>query len=362
MSERATPERILVIRIAALGDVVMASTVLQRIRAEAPGAHVTWLCGEGAAPIVRLFDGVHEIITVDERRLLRGGPLERGREIWRVWVALARRRFDRVLLGHPDPRYRILLMPLPGEGVSMFRRGARGHTMPVPGRFAGDEFARLLDPPVSHLGPIAGHWPISNARTRLAPTRVLPPALPGQKSVVLVPGGARNVMRDDALRRWPVDRYASLAALLAAEGHRVALAGDEGDTWVRPRFEGVDVHDFLGKLDLEGTLRLMRDSDLVIAHDTGPMHLARLVRAPLIALFGPTSPRERLVEDETTVALWGGADLACRPCYDGREFASCPANVCIQEITPRAVADRAAALLRQREGRQSPLATPGRVT
>jgi heptosyltransferase-2 len=63
------------------------------------------------------------------------------------------------------------------------------------------------------------------------------------------------------------------------------------------------------------------------------MHLARLVRAPLVALFGPTSPAEFMLEDERTTVLWGGRHLACRPCYDGRDFAECRDNVCMQSIS-----------------------------
>jgi heptosyltransferase-2 len=77
---------------------------------------------------------------------------------------------------------------------------------------------------------------------------------------------------------------------------------------------------------------VLRDAAVVLSHDTGPMHLARLVRAPLVALFGPTSPSEFILEDARTVVLWGGRHLACRPCYDGRDFAECRDNVCMQSI------------------------------
>ena len=351
--------RILVVRLAALGDVVMASAVLQRIRAELPGAHVTWLCGEAAAAIVRLFEGVDEVLTVDDARIFRGNALVRGLEIGRLWARLARRRFDRVLLGHPDPRYRALV-PVRRRKVHAFRRGPH-NPMPLPGRFAGDEFARLLDPSGSHDGPIVGHWPIADVRPRLPRERVLPSS-PAGGLIGLVPGGARNILRDDALRRWPVERYAALARTLLAAGHRVVLIGDAGDAWVRPHFEGLAVLDRLGALSLTGTLAALRDCDLVVAHDTGPMHLARLVRAPTIALFGPTNPRERLVEDGLTFPLWGGADLACRPCYDGRSYAACRSNVCIQEITAEAVARLAEKILGDRAARPDAARAAAHVT
>ncbi len=75
------------------------------------------------------------------------------------------------------------------------------------------------------------------------------------------------------------------------------------------------------------------------------MHLARLVRAPLIALFGPTIPAQVLSIDESVTVLWGGADLACRPCFDGRSFARCADNICMQAVTPADVVTAARRIL-----------------
>ena len=57
-------------------------------------------------------------------------------------------------------------------------------------------------------------------------------------------------------------------------------------------------------------------------------------------------PSQFLVEDERTVALWGGAHLACRPCYDGKELAACASNVCLSSIAPEAVVQTARRVLR----------------
>ena len=61
--------------------------------------------------------------------------------------------------------------------------------------------------------------------------------------------------------------------------------------------------------------------------------------------FHPGTKQVTSVEDARTEAIWGGADLACRPCYDGREFAACVDNHCMKDISVVAVADRAFAML-----------------
>jgi lipopolysaccharide heptosyltransferase II len=340
-------ERILIVRLAALGDIVMTSVLLSRIRVERPDAEVTWLCAASMRPLVELFDGVHHIVVVDEQKLFHGNSVDKMREVTRVWGQLGKTKFDQVLIAHADRRYRALVPTI--DGVRMLDREI-GQMNPISGRYLGDEYARLLDPP-GNRGPLKMRYSPVDVRQRL------PPASSDSENptVVLVPGGARNVLRESALRRWPVEHYRHLADGLAELNVRTAIVGDGNDEWVRPFFAGSGVVDLLGA-SISETLASMRDAALVISHDTGPMHLARLVRTPLIALFGPTMPTQFLPADEDAVVFWGGASLPCRPCYDGREFAACSDNRCMKTISVHDVLVRAERLLIERRGSPVPVA------
>lgn len=318
----------LIVRLAAIGDVVLTTPLLGRIRAEHPDAHVTWMCGSRVSALVRLLPGVDEIIEVDEHALLRGNAFARAAAMGRAWRQLAGRSFDRVLLLHPDPRYRVLLWPVGRSRIHVLEHPPGRRTNPVPGRFRGDEAARLLDGNAS-CGPIVRQWALADLRDRV------PASAAGRRSrprVVLVPGGARNVLREDALRRWPVESYTVLARRLVDAGIEVVLVGDAADREQGSRFVGIGVQDRIGATSLPELLGVMRDADVIVSHDTGPMHLARLVRTPLVALFGPTDPAQFIGDDPLVTVLWGGRDLACRPCYDGRSFADCSDNICISRV------------------------------
>jgi heptosyltransferase-2 len=318
--------RYLIVKLAALGDVVMTSALVGELRRRDADAHVTWLCGRGAATLVRLFDGVDEVLEVDEAALLRGNTAARVRALSGVWRMLARRRFDRTFLAHADKRYRLLILPVRTGHVRAFEHALSSWTLPIPGRYVGDETVRLLDDEPSQ-GPIRGHYPLADVRHRLGTCES-----DGDVGVVLVPGGARNILREDALRRWPVGHYRVLAQRLLLKGYRVTLVGDVADAWVRPTFAGLDVRDEIGTRDLPGTLRILSVARVVVVHDTGVLHLTRLVRVPVIGLFGPTIPSKSLTDAADVVTLWGGSDLACRPCYNGREYAACRDNICMSGI------------------------------
>lgn len=331
--------RYLIVKLAALGDVALASALPEAIRRAQPDAHITWLCGAAVADLVRLFPGVDEVLVVDEARLLRGRLDQRVAALLAVWRFLTLRSFEAILLGHADWRYRTLVLTARTRRMRSLSHAPSPRMLPIPGRYYADEYVRLADDGESQ-GPLVGRNELADVR-RLLPRR----GDEASVGVVLVPGGARNVLRESALRRWPVERYREVAECVLQAGHPVTLVGDAADAWVRPYFAGLSVRDEIGAHDLAGTLTVMRDADLVISHDTGPLHLARLVRAPLIALFGPTMPSQFVVESDATTVIWGGADLACRPCYDGREFANCRDNLCMKDISPVEVTARALAVL-----------------
>ena len=167
----------------------------------------------------------------------------------------------------------------------------------------------------------------------------------GGPRVVLVPAGARNLLRDDALRRWPIEHYVALAEQLLETGCEVVLAGGPDDRWAsayfgtlatRARFPGFT--DAIGTLSLTETLGLLDTAMVTVTHDTGPLHLAGITATDIVTIFGPTDPHGRLPQRAGCVAIWGGEGFACRPCYDGRDYAPCPHNGCMEQVVTPAPA------------------------
>lgn len=112
------------------------------------------------------------------------------------------------------------------------------------------------------------------------------PAILG--AVIVHPGASAEA------RRWPVERFATVAAALAAAGHDVVLTGsaaERGRCLAVARQAGLDQNSVrAGELDLADLAALVASARLVISGDTGIAHLATAYATPSVTLFGPTSP------------------------------------------------------------------------
>jgi len=279
--------------------------------------------------------------VVDDARLLGGRPMGAIGEMLRTWRRLIGSSYDLCAVLQYDRQYRILTLPVRARQSIALDHDARAFKL-VGERHHSAEFARILcvlpdDYRTENLAPVP-------------PDRLPANPLPsnGKTRIALVPAGARNLLRDDPQRRWPPGAYVELARLLLEKGYEIVLTGGPEDHWAEHEFGALPVRNYIAQWSLPQTLAFYQSCDCVVTHDTGPLHLAGLVQCGLVGLFGPTAPSKALPRRSGVVALWGGERLPCRPCYDGRAFASCNSNRCMTSITPQRVAASVELLLADR--------------
>ncbi len=373
------PRKVLLVKFGAIGDALMLLPAAHLLHQA--GSEIHWLCGPAVAPLLDLYPWIHLHIA-DDRSLLRASLPARARAFAKLWRHLLPHRFDLVATLYYDPRYRLLTLPVRARRRLQLSRSDRRLQL-IPDRHHTDEFARIL------LG-----WPDTCRDTSLpplAPKRLPPAPLPSRSTtaegtprtrIALIPGGASNMLRQQTLRRWPAEHYAAVAQNLLARDFEVLLLGGPDDTWVRPHFSGLTLPpktarhpdselaegegprhfapaelqsaspghllDAIGTLSLPEVIAACNTCAAVVSHDTGPMHLAGLSTASILALFGPTSPGSFLPRRPGVRAIHGGEGFACRPCYDGRDFAPCADNGCMRQITPAMVLGELDSLLSER--------------
>ncbi len=293
------------------------------------GYDIHWVSGKAVQSLLNCYSWI-TTIPVDDKAILVGTPTQRLLNIARLWGRLAFKKYDLCATLYYDRRYSVLTLPVHAKRKVALSKQSRQTTL-IPGRSYTDEFARILLESEDGCRPQS----LQPCRPDRLPVSSLPAKLL-QRRVAIVPGGASNFHFQQTLRRWPVESYATLSQKLCERGWEVVLLGGPEDSWVLPHFEHVQVINCIGN-SIPEVISVCDTCDAVISHDTGPMHLAGISHAPLIALFGPTNPGNFLPRRANAMAIWGGESYSCRPCYDGRHYASCQSVGCMREITPEMV-------------------------
>ncbi len=144
--------------------------------------------------------------------------------------------------------------------------------------------------------------------------------------VVICPGGNWDP------KRWPKENFAKLADLLIERfGARIAISGAKKDMGLAEGIKAMMRNSPIivcGKTTLRQLGALLERANLVIANDTGPMHIAVSMKAKTIALFGPTSPNITGPYGDGDYRVISKYEECEIPCYDF----SCTDNRCMTAI------------------------------
>jgi ADP-heptose:LPS heptosyltransferase len=141
-------------------------------------------------------------------------------------------------------------------------------------------------------------------------------------------------------KRWPVERFIQLVKCLIYEaGHQTVLIGGKED---RANAQTVcaavpETLSAVGILQLSETGALLKQCDVLIGNDSGPLHVAAALRVPTVALFGPTQPCQFYpYPGERHRYLY--KDIGCNPCYHWggalwQRIPRCSRSFCMEAIS-----------------------------
>ena len=317
--------RILIIRLGALGDIVLCFAAFQAIRRAHPEAEIALLTMPAFAAFARSLPWFDKVI-VDPRppswRLDKWWSL--GRDVrafapTRVYDLQGKFRQTILfhLLGKPEwsgaakgcshPRLwppvagmhytDFVVAQLERAGINMNRHSRAGGN---PISFAQPLEGRTWDPRLRGDDEIELDW-------LTAPLDAF--TLP-EKFALLIPGCAPN----RPYKRWPPAHYAELAKELAERGIQCVAIGTTHDTPAIREIiaAGGPVIDLSGQTSLPQVAALARKADYVIGNDTGPTHLAAAVGARTLALMSdrvnphwsaPKGPRATWVQGKPLETL-----------------------------------------------------------
>jgi lipopolysaccharide heptosyltransferase II len=325
------PDRLLIVLLGAIGDVVCGMPLAQRLRAGWPRTRITWAVEPAAAPLLAAHPAVDEVLV-----FRRGGGLPALIEMLR---ALRRNRPDLVLdlqrhfksglfsWATRAPRRVGFHWANSREGNWFFNTETIEPVQTFTPKLTHfQRFADRLGVPAAPVG--FGLAATAAERQRVAGLL----AAAGERLAVLHIGSTWPS------RQWLPAATAALGEEMRARGFGVVLVGGADDTEFAEavqRAGGTQAVNLVGRTSLRDVIAVMERAAVAIGPDTGPMHIAAAVGTPVVALFGATSPRRS--------GPWGWEDLVirgdvpCAPCYRPR----CPiGQLCMESITPGMVIER----------------------
>ena len=318
--------RILVIKLGALGDVVLASAHIRRIVEAYPDARVTLLTSPGCSALLQGQPGL-EVVAFRRHGVA---------EMWRVLTWLRRSRFDVVFDLQGSRRSRLMTQ------VSAARRRigekpcfAYTHS-PPPGSDKQHAFDRLntllVSQGIEAATPKAWLSVPEHAVTQMK-AWLDEHALAASKLVLLHAGSSRRWPS----KRWEAACYAELAVELEHRGYQVIWIGADADAAVNRQLATHAGIDATGEFSLVQLAALGGHASFAVVNDSAPMHVLAATGLPVYAFFGPTDWQRSHALGQEQQVLRHAVD--CSPCH----LPVCPperGHACLRSITPAMVIER----------------------
>jgi heptosyltransferase-1 len=359
--------RILLIKPSAVGDVVHALPVLEKLRRRYPGARIDWLLTPENAQLVRGHPAISNILLFARREFAQDGRrLGAASSLLQLIGEIRAARYELVIDLHGQLRSGLFAMASEApvrigfdrpirrtastfQGRQLGNISIRGwagaregswlaytHRIPIPTLevHAVDRYlwvGNLLgfdnDPPVFNL-------PVSPEAEARISGHLAAHAAPGRQIAILVPGTMWET------KHWTPEGFADVARRLAGNGFIPIFIGSKGEKALNRSIheQAPGSTDFTGQTSLADAVALIRRAAVVVTNDSGVMHIGAALGKPTVSIFGPTNPVHvgPYGQPGSVVRL----DLPCSPC-NYRRLAQCPNDhACMRDLTVDMVMDR----------------------
>lgn len=265
-------ERILVIKLGALGDFVLCFGPFKAIRDHHGGAHITVLTGPTLAELAQQ-SGYFDAVWTDSRPGWR-----RPVALWKQIRRLRGSTFDRVYDLQTAQRttwyFRALWPRQPtwsgiAPGCALFDNNPHRNTLhEIPRRKSQLARAGIPVVPDPDLTPLLPHADALNLE---------------QPYALLIPGASRRA------KMWPLSKYIRTIHHLAARRITPVVIGAETEQVLGRACAEAGALNLVGQTTIATLAQLACRATLALGGDTGPVHVAALMGCPVVALFGPAS-------------------------------------------------------------------------
>ena len=330
-----TPEKILIIRLSSIGDILLSTPFVRQIRKTFPDAKIDFI----------VKDIYKELLTynpyIDELYSLK---LDNGRkELNELKVKLSDKSYDVVFDLHNNMRSNYLKHGIhSGKTFSINKEKIKQSLLVF---FKINLYDKETPIPLRYLS-VAKDYGVSDDEKGLdlfwkdetkesAEKKAISMGLELNRPYICLAPGAGFFTK-----RWPEEKFGNLVDLFQQDNkHQIIVLGDQNDKKIGISLDRQNnIIDLCGKLSLLETAHIVSKGEGVVSNDSGLMHMATAVKTPVSAIFGSTVRELGFFPYRAKSVVIENTDLSCRPCsHIGRK--TCPKShfKCMSEISPEQV-------------------------
>lgn len=334
-------KKILVTFLMHLGDLTLTTPFIHALRKAAPDAQITFLADEKLKDVVLHNPYLDEVITIDKK----------GRDnSLLALIACARKLsgmdFDVLINLHPNERCSFICALTKtrvraGTTHKLFKPLWDIFTPLNRKIHAADMYLNVLEQlgvqHIEHNGLeiFPGEEHLRHAEAFWRENGVF-----GSDKLI-----GFNIGSAVVTKRWAPERFAKVADILAGKGYKpVFFGGTMDEEMVHQAVSKMQTTPIVatGAFTIGGLAAAMRRCSLIITNDSGPMHVAISQKVPIVAMYGPSSPK--LYGPYTDEAIIVTAQPPCLGCADGMKH-KCDDMQCMTRLTVEQVVQAAEAML-----------------
>lgn len=312
-----TKQKILVINLMHIGDLLLVTPVLRTLRTNYPKAHIALLADGKLADLVKYNHNIDELISIDKK-----GYHNKLTTYLQFVKEIRQQKFDTVINLHANERASFIAA-LSGAktivGYSTFGLGMFFDKVIENRKAIKHQVHAHFDVLRETLGISSFDdrglemWLDDRAEKRAS--EIWQEAFPRMQGKVV----GLNIGASWETKRWRKEHYAKLADELLDKGYGVAYYGGPMDVDIVEETIGLmrnKQHEalatFTGKMTLLELAALLKKCNVLVTNDTGPMHVAVAMNVPLVSMFGPSPVPGFYPYSETSIVI--KSPMHCHPC------------------------------------------------
>lgn len=323
-------KKILIINVNWIGDVIFSTPFIRTVRENYNDSYIACLLHPRCVDVLKDNPRINEIIIYDEE----GAHKSLAGKI-KLISSLRKKKFDLVFILHRSFTKALIAFLTGAKERVGYPTKRRGMFLTKLVEISAEEVHKVeyfLDLARAYglrVGDIVYEFFVKDEYRRKIKQLLNASGIDDNDTlVILCPGGNWDP------KRWPKENFARLADMLIEEMRvKVVISGANKDITlaedIKKMMKNTPVI-LCGKTNLKELGALMERADLVVANDSGPMHLAVAMKTNVVALFGPTSPKlTGPYGNGNYTIIWKNEECDV-PCYD----VTCTDNRCMSLITP----------------------------